>query len=339
MQTRFQLLKDYLATTPQMNYPIHSRVHALHSFSFPKTKCYVKRDDELGFGISGSKARKYRSLLPFLLAHNFQEVIVIGSAYSNHVLSLVQLLIENGLQATLFLLGDPQRSLQGNALLTSLFTSSIRWFSKAEWKNVESEAHSYAKQQKHPTYVLPEGGFCQEAFPGALTLALDVILNEEETQMTFDHIFIEAGTGFTACALILGLSWLEHPACVHVLLLAEDEEAFLLRLKLCHEMFMQLMSVTISFPQHFAIHSPQLIKGFGKVSSLVFDTIADIARTEGFLTDPIYSAKLFLECKNILKDGRIQGNLLIHHSGGSLTLMGFQNQLQKLLEAPPNVNP
>jgi 1-aminocyclopropane-1-carboxylate deaminase/D-cysteine desulfhydrase-like pyridoxal-dependent ACC family enzyme len=112
--------------------------------------------------------------------------------------------------------------------------------------------------------------------------------------------------------------------------LAEDEEAFLVRLKQCHEMFMQLISNSIPFPQKYVIHQPLLTKEFGKVPSFLFKTIADIARTEGFLTDPIYSAKLFHECKNILKEGTIQGNVLIHHSGGALTLMGFQSQLQEI---------
>ena len=139
-------------------------------------------------------------MIPFLLANGFHEVVLIGSAYSNHVLSLIQLLIENGLQPTLFLRGDPNRPFQGNALLTSLFISPahIHWFAKEEWKDVESQAHAYAKQQKPTPFVLPEGGFCFEALPGTLTLPLDILENEEEKKLTFDHIFIEAGTGLTA---------------------------------------------------------------------------------------------------------------------------------------------
>ncbi len=325
-------LKNCLAAIPQACYPMHSRVHSLRSFSFPSVQCYVKRDDELGFGISGSKIRKYRSLIPFLSTNKIQEVIIIGSAYSNHVLSLIQLLIENGFLPTLFLRGDPNRPLKGNSLLISLFISpsSIHWFSKSEWKNVELEADAYARKKQHATFVLPEGGFCSEALPGALTIVLDLLANEQEKKCTFDHIFIEAGTGFTASALMLGLHWIEHPACVHVILLAEDEQAFLASLKLCHEMFIQLMGCPFSFPENFVLHYPQKVKGFGKINSLLFKSIAHLARQEGFLTDPIYSAKLFITSKELLRQENIKGNVLIHHSGGSLTLMGFQDELQHL---------
>lgn len=333
MTDKLQHLKHKLSLVKQHDYPVHSRVHKLRSFNFPSTSCYVKRDDELGFGISGSKIRKYRSLIPFLLAQNIQEVVVIGSAYSNHVLSFTQLLIENGIQPTLFLKGNPDRSLQGNALLTSLFipSSAIQWFSQSDWKDVESIAHNYAAKQKQPTYVLPEGGFSAAALPGALSLPLDLLANEQSQNMQFDHIFIESGTGFMASSLILGLSWLQHPAHVHMILLAEDEKAFVMRLKHCHAMFNQLTGTHTALPSNFSLYKPELSKGFGEINRSLFENIAHLARQEGFLTDPIYSAKLFIESKNLIIQKKMKGNLLIHHSGGSLTLMGFQHQLHQAL--------
>ena len=332
MSARLQQLKDRLAAIPQAGFPMHSRVHPLQSFIFPSTACYVKRDDELGFGISGSKIRKYRTLIPFFLNKGIEEVVLIGSAFSNHVLSLQQLLIENGLRPTLFLRGDPNRSLQGNFLLTSLFVppSSIHWFSKTEWNTVESRAYAYAKQQRHATFVLPEGGFTPEALPGALTLSLDVQNNEKVEGFNFDHILIEAGTGFTASALILGLNWLRRPTTVHVVLLVEDKANFLSQLKRCHEMFIQLLQTSSPFPQNFVLHMPQITGAFGEIKSFLFETIANLAREEGFLTDPIYTAKLFIESKHLLTLGEMQGNVLIHHAGGALTLLGFQEQLKKL---------
>jgi 1-aminocyclopropane-1-carboxylate deaminase/D-cysteine desulfhydrase-like pyridoxal-dependent ACC family enzyme len=329
MNSRLKILQERLSIIPQTDYPLHSRVHPLRSFSFPSTSCFVKRDDELGFGVSGSKIRKYRSLIPFLRQENMQEVVLIGSAYSNHVLSFSQLLVENGIRVTPFLRGTPNHFSQGNALLTSLFVpvSSIHWFSKEKWKEVETHAHDYAQQQPHATFVLPEGGFIREALPGALSLALDLLKNEEEQGFTFDHIFLEAGTGLMESALILGLSWLGRSAHIHVILLAEDQEAFIKRLTTCYQWFLQLMQSDAPFPHPFTLHLPHLTGSFGHTSSSIFETLADLARKEGFLTDPIYTTKLFIESQRILKQEDIRGNILIHHSGGALTLMGFQDRL------------
>lgn len=324
--------KSCLAAIPQADYPMHSRIHPLRSFHFPSIKCYVKRDDELGFGISGSKIRKYRTLIPFLVLKSIQEVAVIGSAYSNHVFSFIQLLIENGLKPTLFLRGDPHSPLQGNALLTTLFIPSecIHWLSKENWKNVESLANEYAKQKSHATFVLPEGGFCPQALPGALTLVLDIMKNEVENGIIFDHIFIDAGTGFTASSLILALSWLKHRACIHVILLADDQETFLTRLKNCQKMFHQFIQSSPPFPQNFILHVPKITPPFGKTSIFLFEKISEIAQREGFLTDPIYTSKLFIESEHLLNQGDMKGQVCILHTGGAFTLMGFQHKLQKL---------
>src|SRR5437016_4466946 len=125
-------LQEIIASYLHPEYSLHSRVHPLRSYSFDEAKVFVKRDDELGFGISGSKMRKYSSLIPFLIAHKFQEVVLIGGAYSNNVLGLVQLLIENGIKATLFLREDVGDDLKGNRLLLSLLVDeqTIHWISR-----------------------------------------------------------------------------------------------------------------------------------------------------------------------------------------------------------------
>jgi len=221
-------LKDRIGLANQSSYPVHSRIHPLRSFHSPFSLYYVKRDDELGFGISGSKIRKYSSLIPFLLSSYYEEVVIIGSLNSNHVLSICQLFIENGIKSTLFLRGDPDRELIGNGLLLSYFVAmqDIHWFSKDHWHDVEKEALEYAKVSPLNTFVLSEGGSVAEALPGALTLPLDILKNEEEEKIAFDHIFIDAGTGLMAIALILAFAALKRKTHLHVILIAGDKKIF-----------------------------------------------------------------------------------------------------------------
>ena len=51
-------------------------------------------------------------------------------------------------------------------------------------------------------YIVPEGSFCKEAIVGASTLALDILKNEKELGIEFDHVFVDSGTGMTAMSLI-----------------------------------------------------------------------------------------------------------------------------------------
>jgi 1-aminocyclopropane-1-carboxylate deaminase len=58
-------------------------------------------------------------------------------------------------------------------------------------------------------YIVPEGAFCKDAIAGASTLALDIIRNESELNIEFDHIFVDSGTGLTAMSLISSFSVLK----------------------------------------------------------------------------------------------------------------------------------
>ncbi|MFT4552086.1 MAG: 1-aminocyclopropane-1-carboxylate deaminase [Chlamydiales bacterium] len=329
-------LENSLLPLIQEDFPSHSRVHPLRTFSSEMITAYVKRDDELGFGITGAKIRKYRSLIPFLLAQGIKEVVAIGGAHSNNIVGISQLLIEKGIKPTLFLRSTVSPKLQGNALLTSLLVkdSDIHWISRSEWASVEAEALKYATSKSSggdKVFVLREGSSVSEALPGALTLALDIIRNEEEGKIQFQDIFIEAGTGLTAISLILAYAWLRKECNIHVLLLAEEKEAFEKELAFFHHSFEELIQQSCTYPKKYTLHRPKNARSFGSVNSRIFQEIITVARDEGILIDPIYSGKLFIETKRILYENPVQGNVLLIHSGGGLALSGYGEQLETYL--------
>lgn len=307
------------------DFPYHSRVHLLKSFNTPGLQCFIKRDDELG--LTGSKIRKFSSLLSHILQHEFDETVVIGGANSNHVLGMTQLLIENRIRPQLFLCKARQEKPQGNALLTQLLVpeNQIQWIARHEWEGVDALANEYARQQssEKKVFVIPEGGCTHEALPGALTLSLDILENEKKLGIQFDHLFIDSGTGMMAIALILGLAFLQHPGHIHVVLIAGKQEDFLDKLNTYYQHFSSLLEWNGPEPTNFSLCKPFQAKAFGATTSLTFKIIEQIAREEGVLCDPIYNAKLFLEAQRIIKDNALKGKALIIQSGGTLSLPGF----------------
>jgi len=81
-------LMQVLQRVPQEDFPVHSRVHRLNISDALAIECYVKREDELGSLLSGSKVRKARSLVAGLKKQGCKKVGLIGGQYSNHVLGL-----------------------------------------------------------------------------------------------------------------------------------------------------------------------------------------------------------------------------------------------------------
>lgn len=310
----------------------HSRIHRVSSFEQEGCRVYVKREDESGFGISGCKKRKYASLIPWLLQENIQRVALIGGARSNHVVSLLQLLREYRIDVQLFLKKNHASVFQGNQLLLHLLAEpeEIYWMNSQSWSEVEHIAHEQLAGSPDKYTVIPEGGTCAPALAGACSLMLDIVRNERELGQTFDHIIMDSGTGMMAGATCLTHQWLEHPSRIHVVLMAGNESYFASQLSLFHQWASVWMDVAQTAPPHPDLYYPDSARSFGSVNKSVLHEVRHLARTEGILSDPIYTAKLFSRARTIVKDQDLKGNVLIVHSGGGTGLMGFGEKLSNL---------
>lgn len=321
-----EILQDKLEDIPQ------ARLHSISSLNTSATTCFVLRDDELGFGISGSKRRKYASLLPYIKRNKFEKIVLIGSAFSNNIVSFSQSLIENRYEPVLFLLKRYDIQIKGNYLLIKLLASNeqVHWILEQDWPHVEETARKWSQNQPYKCLVIPEGACMPEALLGSLTLPLNIL--GYKPQYNFNHIILEAGTGLTAIALIFAFAWFGEKAIVHVLLLGSSPEDFLKKLGFFLQIFNKTFHSSLTLEQirpHFQLHIPKTARSFGSVNSHVFNMIHYMAKNEGILTDPIYSAKLFLEGRSIIND--LWGNVLFVHGGGGLSLMGFQEALASFL--------
>lgn len=294
---------------------LSSRVHPLNCFPKQGVCCYVKRDDELSCGISGSKLRKYSSIIPFLIEHKIKHLIIIAGPQSNNLLAALQVAREHQLKVTAFLLQPKSNIIQGNFKLSLLFLDAeeIVWVKREQWAHVEHLADEYLRLLAVPGLVLSEGASIKQALPGAMSLAYDIQKNEQQLSCSFQHIFVDAGTGFAAAALIKGLSAIGHQARVYVLLLADSEPLFSTKLK-------QWLGIE---PNNYSCFYPKTARSFGSVNQTIKNEITRLAREEGILADPIYSAKLFHEARNYIVQHSLQGNVLIIHSGGALSLPAF----------------
>lgn len=328
---KYDFLQEFLQDK-LCDFPI-ARLHSLKTFNTTKAKCYVLRDDELGFGISGSKRRKYASLLPYIEQGGYKSIALIGSAYSNHIVSFSQLLIEKGYSPILFLLQRYGVQVKGNRLLIKLLIPDdhIHWVLEQDWPYVEEIAQKWADSQRQKTLVVPEGACLPQSLLGSLTLPLNIF--RYKPQKEFNHIIMEAGTGLMAIITILGVAWFGETTKVHVLLLGGSPEEFLIKLDSFTKFFNQIFETDFTqekLNSYFQLHIPQTARSFGSVNSHVLGMIDYMAKNEGILTDPIYSAKLFLEGRRIIFD--LEGNVLFIHGGGGLSLMGFQESIAAFLD-------
>ena len=307
-EKRYILLKEAISPFIDPSFFLTSRTHAMRAPGL-----FVKRDDELNFGISGSKLRKYASILPYLEGLK-KPVALTGSPYSNHVLGLLQLLKQRNIPYHLFLDKAHIVEAKGNFFFLSLLT---------EEKEITWQTPSTVIPKEF--FPIPLGGYMEQALPGALTLPLD--LKEVIDKNKIKHIFVDSGTGTNAAALVLGLHYLEADCDVTIVSMAGEENTFTKALELFLPLFRKLTGEDIAFPHRFSVIPPATSKSFGSCNQTVLKEIIKTAKEEGIFVDPIYTAKLlFTVRKHNTKD-----NTLWIHSGGALSLTGFQEELLRIL--------
>ncbi len=317
-------LKDYASYRDRLfshvsAWPLHSRVHRLHRGQ----NQWLKRDDELAALCGGAKRRKFSSLLPALRKASIDEVILWGGAQSNHLVTALSHLREEGFICHVFCRETNHNQINGNRLLLDLLVAAdeIHWVEKDA---LESAAEAFARQRREmgaKVFVLPEGASHPWAIPGAATLGFDILENEIEAGVCWRHVWLDAGTGLTAQAVIALWSLLGVEKSVHVVGMAGDEETFRAGVQQALDVLRSLLDCD----QHektprLMWYAPSTARSFGAINQKVRGEIARVAREEGVFLDPLYGAKLFL---TQAEHPTTEPTLLVHSGvgGGLFSLM------------------
>ncbi|MBC2605722.1 pyridoxal-phosphate dependent enzyme [Pelagicoccus albus] len=317
----------------RINYELARATRIHRSAASPDLPLWIKREDELSSGISGSKLRKYASLLPYLKKKRIRKVGIIGGPNSNNLVGLAQLLKENGIKPLAFIREAGDRSLRGNSLfLDMLLEENERvWVSRKDWECVEDIASKALLESDGETLLLKEGCSGFEGLIGALTLAEDIHRNEEENELKFHRVYIDCGTGLSAMGLILGLELLDQtkPADreIVVTLIAETEAGVRGQLDSFRNELLQTYDLELNATVQVRFRAPTISPKFGSVNQSLFEACRQIARSEGLLLDPTYSVKHYKTAIADLEDNPPAGPSLFVYNGSSLGLCGFQDKL------------
>ena len=309
----FDKIREICGANSLLDHPARSRVQKI---CYKGKTMFIKRDDELSFGISGSKYRKFLSLIPYIKNNDFSHVVTEGSEYSNNILGLAQTFREFDISFT-FVLKKGHNPRSTNKLLLNLITreEEMILLDTNKWKQRHKIIKEYAKKKddnNDKTLILPEGAFHEACLTGAMTLAFDIDLQKHQA------IYIDAGTGLSFLGLALGLTLEKYRGKVYVVSLFEDYSYFENHLKKPRTLGSQKILPDIDYEIIF----PKSSKSFGSFTRETRENISYFATNFGILTDPLYSGKsLPIACEHSLSNHDQQP--LIIHSGGALALPGF----------------
>ncbi len=281
-------------------------------------KLFIKRDDLLSFGMGGNKVRKLQVVAAEALAHGADTLITCGAAQSNHARVTAAAGAALGLHVVLVLDGDPGAVPTGNALLDRIFGAEVRYVSsRAEREPVMEEVAAEARARGRRPFTIPVGA---STALGALGFARGVA-EVASSGVRPDVIVHASSSGGTQAGLITGCALFGVRA--RVLGISADDPAP--RLSAVVSGLIDAAAArlgaapfTVGAEQGVEVDDRFVGRGYGVPTHESSDALTMLARREGILLDPVYTAKAMAGLLAYIRAEEFPSNqtVLFWHTGG-----------------------
>jgi D-cysteine desulfhydrase len=299
---------------------------------------FVKRDDLTGLLESGNKVRKLEFLVGEALEQRADTLITCGTLQSNCCRAVAAVAARLGLNAVLAVKGTRPDPYDGNLLLDRLLGAEIRYLSDAEWERVDSVLEEMAaalRARGHRPYVIPESGSNEVGALGYLECAVELAGQIGHGAPRFDSVVISVYSGGSQAGMLMGKQLAGLPSEIVGIPIAWPAD------KVRHHIERTMVTAIRRFG--FAIEVPKSVhlldgyQGVGRsaVSDAELATIVRVAREEGLVLDPVYTAKAFTGLLDTLaRDPKSLGQRICFiHTGGIFSLFPFREPLSRLIDA------
>ncbi len=223
---------------------------------------------------------------------------------------------------------------EANILLDRLVGADIRWVSREQYKRraqlfVEVQGQLLAQRRK--AYVIPEGGSNALGSWGYVGCVEELAEQLGDAPLTLVYA---AGSGGTGAGLILGIKLLGLPWRAVGVNVCDDKDYFVAAIGEIVEAAVKKWQLAVEFDRsEIEIVDGYVGIGYAKSRPEELQTIADVARTEGLILDPVYTGKAFHGLtQELARDpGAFGPRICFLHTGGIYGLFPKAKELEPLL--------
>ena len=283
-------------------------------------RLFIKRDDLLSFGCGGNKVRKIQTVAAEAKAQGADALITCGGVQSNHARVTAAAGAALGMKVVLIVNGTEQAQPTANARLDRLFGADIRHVSGRDERAPAMErVASELRIAGYRPFVIPIGA---SNATGALGFARGVA-ELSASGIKPDVIIHSSSSGGTQAGLIAGCALLGVRARV-IGISADESSASLAGIVsgLLDAMAERLGArrETIDGGHPIDVDDSQIGEGYGIPTIASAEAMELVARREGVLLDPVYTAKAMAGLIARVRVGAFKSGttVLFWHTGGQV---------------------
>jgi len=290
-------------------------------------RLFIKQDDLTGPVFGGNKVRKLEYVLAKALADEAEVVITIGSEQSNHARITATLAARFGLRTILVL--SPAASSGSGLKAASLGVGELFG---AEIRLVESREERLATMQSIANELrfagkrvveIPLGASIPLGALGYVRAAQELASQLEQDASRLTHIFHASSSGGTQAGLVVGTRLAGSRA--RVIGVSPDDPAQSIATEVSKiiagvESLLEIGDA--SGPNKVQVLDGFVGPGYGIPSDESKEALELLAKVEGVLLDPVYTAKAMAALLAWIDEGRLteDDTVVFWHTGGQLAL-------------------
>ncbi len=281
---------------------------------------WIKREDLLPLAFGGNKLRNLEFLVGAALAEGADTLVTSGRRWSNHARLTAAAGAKAGLAVHLVLSGPPVDPPNPGVRLDELLGATVHQAAtdgRAERSAIVDRVLAELRGAGRRPYLVAIGGTGIVGAIGQVLAGMELAEQAVVDDLRPDIVFLPSATGGTQAGLLVGLRTAGLATTVHGIAVTPPEP---LRSDIA-----AMVTALGGIDGLAAVRDPdilldgsQLGAGYGRRTDPAAEATRLLARTEGILVDPIYTAKALAALVAQARDGALDGRRVVFwHAGGS----------------------
>lgn len=284
-----------------------------------RVELWIKREDLGPIAFSGNKLRNLEFLLGAALSGGADAIVTVGRRWSNHCRLTAAAGAQHGLATHIVISGPAQPS--PNVELIRLFGGIVHQAEtddRAERDELVTRVAAQLRDQGRRVEVIPVGGSTATGAWGQVLAALELADQARREHAAPDVLVLATATGGTQAGLVVGTS-LGFSQPPRVLGVVANQGAEELRATVESKVRELAAMAGIEPPlERIELDDRQLGEGYSVPTAASQAAAQLLARIEGILVDPIYTAKALAGLIDLVRSGEIDGRRVVFWHGGGL---------------------
>jgi len=304
---------------------------------------WVKRDDLTGLLETGNKIRKLEFLVGEALAQNADTLITCGTLQSNCCRCVAAVAARLGMRAVLALTGTPPEEYDGNLLLDRMLGAEVQYCTPAEWAKIDEVLHDIAARERargRVPYVIPESGATVVGALGYLACGQELAEQVRHGAPDFDTVFITAFSGGSQAGLLMAKQLAGLRADIVSVPIAWTAPRVREYVVDVIDRARRRYGLPVDPPREVRVLDGYQGAGRAEIRREELEMVLRVARLEGLMLDPVYTAKAFGGVLDTLKrDPKAFGRRVCFiHTGGVFSVFPYRSALSRLSDGDTLVN-